>query len=440
MNKDDSERMAGTLVAAGFQEAESLAQADIVIFNTCSVRQNAEDKLYGQVSSLKNSKKENQQMIVVGGCLAQTAQKKLLKELNHIDLIFGPSNIAELPELIAKKQKTQEPIVHTSESSSFAADLPAKRVHKWHSWLPITVGCNNFCSYCIVPYARGRERSRPLEKLLDEAARLVNEGVIEITLLGQNVNSYGRDLYGQPQFVVLLQELAKVKGLKRIRFTTSHPKDFNLKIVDVVAAHDNLCPHFHIPLQAGSDKVLKAMRRGYSLNEYLAKVKYIRETVPEAAVTTDLMVGFPGETEADFQETLTAVKEAQFDQAFMFIYSPRPGTKAATLPDQVTEAEKNSRFQRLSKLQNEICQKQNEKLVGKTVNVFVEAKSKKRTSVLTGRTDTNKLVHFQATASFIGQFVNVKITKALSTYLLGELENYGADSRSASAASAHSVT
>lgn len=440
MNKDDSERMAGTLVAAGFQEAESLAQADLIIFNTCSVRQNAEDKLYGQVSSLKNSKKQSQQIIAVGGCLAQTAQKKLLKKLDYIDLIFGPNNIAELPNLIAKKQKTKEPLVHTSESGSFAADLPAKRVHKWHSWLPITVGCNNFCTYCIVPYARGREKSRLLEKLLEEAERLVSDGVIEITLLGQNVNSYGRDLYGQPQFIVLLQELAKISGLKRIRFTTSHPKDFNLKIVDVVAAHANLCPHFHLPLQAGSDKILKAMHRGYSLKEYLAKVKYIRKTIPEAAISTDLMVGFPGETEADFQATLTAVAEVQFDQAFMFIYSPRPGTKAAAFPNQITVAEKNSRFQRLSKLQNEICQKQNQKLLGKTVNVFVEAKSKKRTSILTGRTETNKLVHFQAPASLIGQFVNVKITKALSTYLLGELENYGADSRSASAASAHSIT
>jgi len=268
----------------------------------------------------------------------------------------------------------------------------------------------------------------------------VSEGVIEITLLGQNVNSYGRDLYGQPQFVVLLKELAKIKGLKRVRFTTSHPKDFNLKIVDVVAAHANLCPHFHLPLQAGSDKILKAMRRGYSLAEYLTKVEYIRKTLPEAAISTDLMVGFPGETEADFQATLKAVAEIQFDQAFMFIYSPRPGTKAAALPEQVPTAEKNSRFQRLSKLQNDICLRQNQKLVGKTVNVFVEAESKKRTSVLTGRTETNKLVHFQAPTSFIGQFVNVKITKALSTYLLGELKNYGADSRSACTASAHSLT
>lgn len=420
MNKDDSERIAGTLIAAGLKEAANIDQADIVIFNTCSVRQNAEDKLYGQVSSLKAAKTKNKMLIAVGGCLAQTAKEKLIKDLPHIDLVFGPNNIGELPSLIKQKQKSSEPLVHLRESLGFAADLPAKRVHPWHSWLPITVGCNNFCTYCIVPYARGREKSRPLEKLIATASELVNQGVVEITLLGQNVNSYGRDLYGKPMFTRLLKELAQIKGLKRIKFTTSHPKDFHQEIVEVVAEHQNLCNYFHLPLQAGSNAVLKAMRRGYTVEEYISKIKLIRQLIPAAAISTDLMVGFPGETEADFAATLSVIKEICFDQAFMFIYSPRPGTKAAALTNQVADTVKTSRFQRLNKLQNEICQRQNEKLLGQTVTLFVETKSKK-TPLLTGRTATNKVVHFSAPNSFIGKFVNVKITKALSTYLIGEV-------------------
>lgn len=439
MNKDDSERIAGLLLAAGFKEASTENQADLIIFNTCSVRQNAVDKLYGQVSSLKQLKEKEGKIVAVGGCVAQTAKEKLLEQL-PVDIIFGPNSITQLTNLIQAKQKTAEPVICLGEATAFAADLPAKREHQWHSWLPITVGCNNFCTYCIVPYARGREKSRPLKKLLADARELVEQGVVEITLLGQNVNSYGRDLYGQPRFVELLKELAKIKELKRIKFTTSHPKDFTQGIVNVIAENDNICNYIHLPLQAGSDKILKIMRRGYTADEYLEKVEWIREKIPEAAISTDLMVGFPGETEEDFQATLKLVKEVQFDQAYMFIYSPRPGTKAATLPNQVPEQTKKDRFLRLNQLQNEICQQQNAKLVGKRLNVLVEAQSKKCPEILTGRTDTNKLVHFYGPPSLVGRFIDVVIKEALSTYLKGELINDGAYWRSLSAASAHTAS
>ena len=421
MNKDDSERIAGLLSGAGYQPAAGEAEADVIVFNTCCVRRHADDRLYGQAASLKQLKAARPDLVIaVGGCLAQMDKDKVNERLRHVDVVFGTHNLSRLPLLIAEATSGGRPVCEVSEGTDdFAADLPAVRRHSWHAWLPITVGCDNFCTYCIVPYVRGPERSRPPERLVDECVGLAADGVEEVTLLGQNVNSYGRDLYGEPRFAQLLQTVASVPGIKRIRFTTSHPKDLTGEIIDAVAVHENVCPHFHLPLQSGSDRILKKMCRQYTAEDYLGILAGIRKKVDQAAVSTDIMVAFPGETEADFKDTLDVVEAAGFDQAFTFIYSPRPGTAAAVFKDQVPPEVASERFARLVEAQNRNSLQSNRRLLGDIVPVFIEGHSKKSRYRLAARTPANKLVHLKGDDDLIGRTLNVQIKEAFSWFLIG---------------------
>lgn len=423
MNKDDSERMAGVLAIAGYEPADSEHQADLIVFNTCSVRQNADERLYGQVGALKPLKTAKPGLIIaVGGCLGQSQGEQLQKRMPHVDIVFGTHNLRALPELLeGVKVEKKNACQVLQGTDDFAGDLPAVRQHAWHAWLPITVGCNNFCSYCVVPYVRGREKSRPINNLVEACKALVGDGVSEITLLGQNVNSYGRDLYGAPRFKDLMREISLLRGLERIRFTTSHPKDLTEDVIELVASRDNICAHFHLPLQAGSDTVLKSMRRQYTAEEYLRLVKKIRELVADVSITTDIMVGFPGESESDFKRTLEVVGEARFDQAYTFIYSPRPGTSALSFAGHVSDQEKSNRFARLIEVQNQICLENNLSLVGKVTPVFVEGLSKKPPNRLAARTMSNKLVHVDGPDDLIGECLQVQIDTAYSWFLVGEV-------------------
>ena len=422
MNKDDSERIAGLLVADGYLEVPDVSDADIVIFNTCCVRQTADDRAYGQLSALKRLKAERPGLLIaIGGCLAQKDGETILQTHPHVDVVFGTHNLAHLPALLAEARKTGDPACEVLEGTTdFAAELPAERRHDWHAWLPITVGCDNFCSYCIVPHVRGREKSRTIESLVEAAHRLVDDGVQEITLLGQNVNSYGRDLFGVPAFAELLGRISDVSELRRVRFTTSHPKDLTPGTVDIIAERDNLCPHIHLPLQAGSDRVLAKMRRRYTSAHYLGLVGLIRERIPDVAITTDIMVGFPGETAQDFERTLEVVEEAQFDYAFTFIYSTRPGTAAAGYEDPVSREEKQRWFSRLIETQNRISLGRHQELLGRRFDVFVEGRSKKERHRLAARTASNKLLHLDGPDEYIGQTLPTVVTEAFSWFLIGE--------------------
>lgn len=424
MNKHDSERLAGLLVGLGYEPAEKLAEANLVIFNTCCVRKHADDRLYGNVAALKQWKASRSDTILaVGGCLAQKYGEKLLLELPHVDIVFGAHNQAKLPDFLQAARRKLKVCDVSSDGNDFLADIPAVRERSHHAWIPITVGCDNFCSYCIVPYVRGRERSRKKEDILAELRLLAADGVVEVTLLGQNVNSYGRDLYGKPIFAELLADAAEIGGLKRIRFTTSHPKDLSRQTIDVVAASNNICSHIHLPVQAGSNRILKAMWRGYTREEYLELVKEIYKKIPSVSITSDIMVGFPGETEEDFENTLDLVRRVEFDQAFTFIYSARPGTEAAKLPNQIPYEIKSARFKRLVELQNSIGLNKNRSLVGKDISVFVEGYSRKGRYNLAARTDGHKLVHFQGSENLINSFAGVRIVDAYSWFLIGEKIN-----------------
>jgi tRNA-2-methylthio-N6-dimethylallyladenosine synthase len=426
MNKDDSERIAGLLVSAGYEAAPGPSGADLVVFNTCCVRKNADNRLYGQVAALKPLKDERPELIIaVGGCLAQLDGERLQEKSPHVDVVFGTHNLARLPQLLAAAQTGFKTCEILTGSADFNGDLPAARKSKWHAWLPITVGCDNFCSYCIVPHVRGREKSRELSALVSAASALVADGVSEITLLGQNVNSYGRDLYGAPKFAELLKKMSTVEGLARVRFTTSHPKDLTDQVIDLVGHEENLCPHFHLPLQAGSDRILELMGRQYDSRRYLDRVERIRSRVPGVSITTDIIVGFPSETESDFDRTLEVMVSAEFDQAFTFIYSPRPGTKAADDSRQIPQEIKSARFARLIDVQNRLSLKKNRSLLGQTFPAFVEGLSKKDNYRLAARTAANKLVHLDGPDELIGHTLNVDITEAFSWFLLGEAAGAG---------------
>ncbi len=422
MNKDDSQRIAGLLTQEGFVPARDETEADVLVFNTCCVRKNADDRLYGQVGALKPVKIERPDLVIaVGGCLAQMEGTDLQEKMPHVDVVFGTHNVAELPALIEKVLTGRESSCLVDESSrGFTSDLPAARQDRWRAWLPITVGCDNHCTYCIVPRVRGPEKSRPKEQLVQDCRDLVLDGVKEVTLLGQNVNSYGRDIYGSPKFSELLKELATLDGLERIRFLTSHPKDLNDEIIDTVASEPSVCPHFHLPLQSGSDRILRAMNRKYTSAQYLSLIETIRQKVDDVSITTDIMVGFPGETEEDFLNTLRVVKASRFDNAFTFIYSERPGTAAAELAQSVPPEVIKDRFKRLIVVQNENSFDNNKRMVGKNVSVYIEGLSKKGRHRLAARTKTNKLVHLDGEDRLIGQYVNVEIEEAFSWFMVGK--------------------
>lgn len=425
MNEHDSEKLGGQLRELGYSYNDDYTKADIIILNTCCVRENAELKVFGKVGELKALKRKNPDLIVgIAGCMMQQDDvvEELYKKYPHVDMIFGTHNIHALPELLEKVAEKRERIVDVwSEAEQLIPELPSERKSSFQAWVSIILGCNNFCTYCIVPYVRGRERSRSMESILAEVKRLVADGIIEITLLGQNVNSYGKDLDENLDFADLLMELDKIDGLKRIRYMTSHPRDFSDKLIQVIGESKKVCEHFHLPVQSGSTRIMKEMNRGYTQESYLKLTRKIREAVPQASITTDFIVGFPGETEEDFAETLKVVDLVEFDAAYTFIYSQRTGTPAADYEDQIPDEVKKERLQRLMDLQAEKSLKRNQKLMDQVVEVLVEGESKNNPERQQGRTRTNKLVIFESSEDLTGQLVNVKVTEVKSWNLYGKL-------------------
>jgi tRNA-2-methylthio-N6-dimethylallyladenosine synthase len=422
MNEHDSERLAGMLEAEGYLRTTSPQDASVVVFNTCCIRENADQRLYGNlghVKALKDARTDGPK-IVVAGCLAQKDKQLIQQRAPYVDVVLGTHNLASLPRLL--KEADEGPAFEILEQTEvFPSALPARRSSSWHAWVSISIGCNNSCTFCIVPAVRGKEVSRRVGDIVSEVEALVADGVIEVTLLGQNVNSYGRDLDGTPLFSQLLYELDQIQGLDRIRFTSPHPKDFRADTVKAMAECRAVCEHIHLPVQAGSDRVLRAMKRAYTRTRYLDKITMVRDAIPDVAITTDIIVGFPGETEADFEETLAVVEAARYDAAYTFQYSPRPMTPAAELPDQLPKEIVQERFQRLVALQEEISLERNLRMVGRTEEVVVEGTSKKDPTKLTGRTRTNKVVHFASDGAHEGAFRPVRITTAHPHHLVGEL-------------------
>jgi tRNA-2-methylthio-N6-dimethylallyladenosine synthase len=427
MNKHDSERITGMLVARGMTPAPAGEVADVVVFNTCCVRENADERLYGQVSSLSGIRRERGTVIAVGGCIGQRDGETLLRTLPQIDVVFGTHNLAHLPALLDAAADSPRPVVEVEDPSEgdFTSELPSQREHPWHAWVPIAVGCDNFCTYCVVPYVRGRERSRALEDIVAEVRRLAADGVVEVTLLGQNVNSYGRDLYGSPRFAELLRAVATA-GVERVRFTTSHPKDLSDETIRAMAETPQVCRHLHLPVQSGSDRILKAMNRHYTQESYLALVARLYEAMPDLALTTDVIVGFPGETDADFEETMRTVRAARYDQAFTFIYSPRAGTPAAEMTDQVPRELTQPRFDRLVAEIQALALAKNSPLLGTVQRVLLDGPSKRDARVLTGRTGGNKVVHVPlpegaSAARLAGTLVDVRVDDAQTWFCMGTL-------------------
>ena len=417
MNARDSEKLRGILREIGYLEAEE-DQADFVIYNTCTVRENANTRVYGRLGQLKPRKKKNPHMMIgLCGCMMQEPEviEKLKKSYPFVDIIFGTHNIFKFAELIAERFATDKPVIDIWEGTDqIVENLPNQRKYAFKS------GVNNFCSYCIVPYVRGRERSREPQAILDEIRRLAKDGVVEIMLLGQNVNSYGKTLDEPMTFAQLLTEIEKIEGIKRIRFMTSHPKDLSDELIEVMSRSSKICRHLHLPVQSGSSRVLKQMNRRYTKEQYLELVEKIRKAVPGISLTTDIIVGFPGETEEDFQETLDIVRKVRYDSAFTFIYSKRTGTPAAKMKDQVPEEIIKDRFQRLlTEVQNiaaEVCSVHE----GTTQEVLVESICDHDPAMVTGRLSNNLLVHFHGDASLIGKLLPVHLTECKGFYYLGE--------------------
>ena len=418
MNAKDSEKLLGILKDIGYQESNS-EDSDFVLYNTCTVREHANIRVYGRLGVLKNSKDKNKNMIIaLCGCMMQEKEvvEKIRKSYRHVDIIFGTYNIYKLAELLFKHFTEDEMQIEILESArEVVEDLPSQRKYSFKCGVNIMYGCNNFCSYCIVPYVRGRERSRKQEDILCEIQRLAEDGVIEVMLLGQNVNSYA---YGFPQ---LLEEVCKIDPIKRVRFMTSHPKDFSDDLIRVIRDNPKIARHIHLPLQSGSSRILREMNRHYTKEQYLELAQKIRDEIDGVAITTDIIVGFPGETEEDFLETLDVVEKARFDSAFTFIYSKRTGTKAAEMPDQVPKEIVNDRFNRLLSLVTETAANQTERYVGSDAEVLVEEINTKDASLLTGRLSTNSVVHFAGSKDLVGTMVNVHLDEAKGFYYLGTL-------------------
>ena len=429
MNVHDSEKLAAMLEKMGYNETDDKNKADIILFNTCMIRENAELKVFGKVGSLKKLKRKNPDLIIgIGGCMMQvdTVVNKIHEKFPYVDLVFGTHNIHRLPDLIRDVKEKKERVFEVwPESDGLIPETPIKRKGDYKAWVSIIKGCNNFCSYCIVPYVRGRERSRPKKNIINEVKEIINDGVKEITLLGQNVNSYGNDLDENIDFASLLSELNKIDDLKRIRFMTSHPKDLDERLIDVINESSKVCEHFHLPVQSGSSKILKKMNRGYTREEYIKVIEMIRNKIDEPSITTDFIVGFPGETEKDFNQTIDLVKKINFDMAFTFSYSPREKTKAAKMEDQLSEEEKDKRLKKLMEIQNKISLENNQKYLNKKVKVLVEGESKNNPDTFMGRSRRNKLIIFPRKEGIKGKIVDVKINRVKSWTLYGELVNMG---------------
>ena len=423
MNEHDTEILAGLCERLGYIRAHAISEADLIILNTCCVRGNAENRIYGHIGNLKPVKEARPDIILaVCGCMAQEPgeRERIRSSFPHVDMVFGPQNLHDFPALLQRVRDGEGRVFQVDLGpGEVHEDLPVTRASTLKAWVTIIQGCNNFCSYCIVPFVRGRERSRRPERILDEVRGLVADGVREITLLGQNVNSYGRDLGGNSDFASLLRQVDAIPGISRIRFMTSHPKDLSDALIAAMAECPGVCEHLHLPAQAGSDRILDLMDRKYDRARYLYLVERLRAAIPAIALTTDLIVGFPGETEEDFAATLALVREVRFDGAFTFAYSPRLGTKAADLPDQVPEDVKLERLYRLIEVQNEISREKNEALRGTVHEVLVEGPSDRDPEVWCGRTSGNKLVLFPGSAE-VGSLIPIRITEPQTWTLHGE--------------------
>ena len=424
MNARDSEKLTGVLELIGYKETASEEDADFVIYNTCTVRENANTRVYGRLGQLGRKKRQNPYMFIgLCGCMMQEPEvvEKIKKSYRFVDLIFGTHNIYKFAELIVTRFESERMVIDIwKDTDKIVEDLPSERKFSFKSGVNIMFGCNNFCSYCIVPYVRGRERSRNPEDIVREIKALVADGVVEVMLLGQNVNSYGKTLERPMTFAQLLQEIEKIDGLERIRFMTSHPKDLSDELIQVMAKSQKICRHLHLPIQSGSSRILEKMNRRYTKEHYLELVRKIREAVPDISLTTDIIVGFPGETEEDFRETLDVVRKVRYDSAFTFIYSKRTGTPAAAMEDQVQEDVVKDRFDRLlkevQKISAEVCSVHE----GTVQEVLVEGLNDHDSSLVTGRMSNNLLVHFPGNADLIGKLVRVQLKEAKGFYYMGE--------------------
>lgn len=429
MNARDSEKLAGILNQVGYELIEEETEADFVIYNTCTVRDNANQKVYGHLGLLKPRKKANPDMrIGLCGCMMQEPSviETIRTKYKFVDLVFGTHNIFKFAELLYRMLTSDSQIIDIWEDTDqIVEDLPVERKYKFKSGINIMFGCNNFCTYCIVPYVRGRERSREPKEIVKEIEKLVADGVVEVMLLGQNVNSYGKNLENPMSFAELLTEIEKIEGLKRIRFMTSHPKDLSDELIAVMAKSKKICKHIHLPLQSGSDRVLKEMNRRYTKEQYLALVEKIRTAIPDIAITTDIIVGFPGETKEDVDETIDVIKKTQYDNAFTFIYSKRTGTPAAARADQVDEEFVKEQFDRVLSTVQEVAKNRNGYLVGQVQSALVEEINAHDDTMVTGRLSNNSMVHFKGGAELIGKIVDVNILEAKGFYYLGEVSNLG---------------
>lgn len=421
MNEHDSEQIAFILEDMGYERTEDRDEADLIVYNTCLIRENAELKVYGQIGSLKGWREEREdRILILCGCMMQTGPAKdlILEKYPQVDIIFGTGNIQRLRELIAMHQQTGQVIVDVTKYQD-DWNYNYERENHYSAYVNIMTGCNNFCTYCIVPYARGREESRPMESILEECRDLAQRGYKEITLLGQNVNSYGKTI--GVTFPDLLREINKIDGIDRIRFMTSHPKDLSDDLILAMKECEKVPKTIHLPLQSGSTRILKAMNRKYTREDYLLLVKKLREAMPDITITTDIIVGFPGETEEDHEETLSLCREVRYDSAFTFLFSPRPGTPAAKMENVVPKEVADRRFQKLLDTLYPIFYEKNEEYLGKTLQVLVESVSKNDKSKMSGRSAENKLVHFKGTEELIGKIVDVKINSHTSFTLEGEM-------------------
>lgn len=424
MNEHDSENIGALLTRLGFSKVDDYENADLVLLNTCSIRENAHNKAFGMLGRLKHLKAQKKDLIVgLCGCMAQEASvvEEIINKYKWVNFVFGTHNMYQLPNIIDRAiNENKQQIEVFSKEGDLVEGLPVIRTNNYKAYVNIIYGCNKFCTYCIVPYTRGRERSRAREDILKEVDELIKDGYKEITLLGQNVNAYGKDLYDDYTLGNLLEDIAK-KDIPRVRFMTSHPWDFTDSMVEVIGKYDNIMPSVHLPVQSGSSKILKLMGRRYTRESYLELFKKIKDTVPGVAISTDIIVGFPGETEEDFLETLSLAEECKYDNAFTFIFSKREGTPACLLKDEVSEEEKEERLQRLNKVVNKYFLENNKKLLDRVVPVLVEGNSEKK-DMYYGYTDTNKLINFTAKREVeVGEIVNVKVTQAKTWSLDGEL-------------------
>ena len=425
MNVHDSERIAGLLLDAGYTQALADTQPDLVVFNTCAVRENADNKLYGNLSFLAPRKKSDPNFqIAVGGCMAQKDQDAIIKRAPYVDVVFGTHNIGSLPVLLERARIEEASQVEIKESlEHFPSTLPVKRDSAFSAWVSVSVGCNNTCTFCIVPQLRGIEKDRPMDQIMKEVHSLVDQGVIEITLLGQNVNAYGVDFGDRSAFANLLKECGKVDGLERVRFMSPHPRDFTDDVIEVMAQTKNVMPHLHMPLQSGSDKVLQLMRRSYRRDRYLGIIDRVRKAMPDAAITTDIIVGFPGESDEDFAQTIDLAEQVRFSAAYTFQYSKRPGTPAATMPDQIPDDVMADRYNQLHKIQQEISKEENERLIGKKVELLVsghEGRHDLDQNRMNGRSADFRLTHFDNSAQSArpGDLIEVKVLQAFANHIV----------------------